>query len=617
MLQEQDQAQASRFHSLRGGLGRRILLWFLALSLLPLFLSNSVGYTFSHRIIEDHVHRYLRALGQIQTDHVAHAVERHQLFLEMIASGNPHVPENLKIASYALGENRESAAATEALREILQAVLVNLPSLTELFVLDKDGRLVGGTGSVPYGSDFSDTSFFRVALEGSFYAGEWPDNSASQRPAFRFATAIRGEDSQVVGVLGATVGVSEQNLFLLMTEHVAEKVETFIVCSGGRPLFVSHAHQPIDYAERLPSPLVDMPPGSHATYVNYAGEEVIGVSLPIRGVPWMYIAEESVESAFGELRGLRLLSATLEGLFALLLVGIVWLVAGSIVKPLRRLVAAAHQIRQGNLDAQVEVDRPDELGELSYTFNQMAQGLKESAAQIQDLHDQDMRRAAQLASVGELAAGVAHEIKNPLAGASSGIELLVQKLDRGEPTDGMVLQIQDQLRRIERAVRDLLSYARPTEPRVGWVSPHQLVDRVIALVKPQAEAAGVSIDYETETETDKVRVDPELLTQALVNLALNGIQAMPQGGVLTIRTDQVGGTIRISVSDTGKGILDEDLQHIFRPFFTTRHRGTGLGLSITRTIVERHGGRVEVESAPGQGSRFTLVLLAAGEESAA
>jgi signal transduction histidine kinase len=617
MLEEQDQAQVSRFRSLRGGLGRRILMWFLALSLLPLFLSNSVGYTFSRRIIEDHVHRYLGALGQIQTDHVAHAVERHQLFLEMIASGNPHVSGYLRIASDALAGDGESENAPEALREILHAGLADLPSLTELFVLDRDGRLVEGTGPDPFGTDFSNASFFRVALEGSFFAGEWPDEDASQRPAFRFATPIRDEQNQVVGVLAATVGASEQNSFLLMTEHVAEHVETFIVCRGGRPLFVSHAHRPIDYAERLASPLVDMPPGSQATYVNYAGEEVIGVSLPIRGVPWVYIAEEPVESAFGELRGLRLLSATLEGLFALLLVGIVWLVAGSIVKPVGRLVEAAHRIQEGDLDAQVEVERPDELGELSYTFNQMAHGLKESAAQIQDLHDQDMRRAAQLASVGELAAGVAHEIKNPLAGASSGIELLEQKLDRGEPTDGIVLQVRDQLSRIERAVRDLLSYARPKEPRVGWVIPRLLVDRVIALVKPQAEAAGVTIKQEADTETDRVRVDPELLSQALVNLALNGIQAMSPGGVLTIRTDQVRGAIRIAVSDTGKGIPDDDLQRIFRPFFTTRHRGTGLGLAITRAIVERHGGRVEVESTPGQGSSFILVLLTAGKESAA
>jgi signal transduction histidine kinase len=332
-------------------------------------------------------------------------------------------------------------------------------------------------------------------------------------------------------------------------------------------------------------------------------------------MPWLYIGEVPVRTAFGRLRSLRLLSAALEGVFALALVGIVWVVAGSIVSPLRRLVSAAERIRSGDLDAHVRVDSDDELGELSATFNQMAHGLRESASEIHELHEQDMRRAAQLASVGELAAGIAHEIKNPLAGASSGIDMLERELPRSSSSESLLRQIRTQLRRIESALRDLLSYARPKQPTVGWAVPRQLVERVVTLVGPQAEAAGLSIEQDTARETKRVRVDPELLTQALVNLSLNGIQAMPAGGVLTFGVEPMNDEIRITVSDTGTGIPEDAMNEIFRPFFTTKHRGTGLGLAITRSIVERHGGRLEVESTPGQGSTFALVLSAVDEES--
>jgi signal transduction histidine kinase len=415
-------------------------------------------------------------------------------------------------------------------------------------------------------------------------------------------------------VLGATIGGEGQQAFLSMPEHMADQVQAFIVCAGGRPLSVSHAHAPVDYTQRLPSPLVDLPPGSVATYVNYEGISVIGTSRPIRGAPWTYIAEESVESAFGELRGLRLLSAALEAVFALALVGIVWVVAGTIVSPLRHLVGAAQRIRAGDLEANVLVDRRDELGELGSTFNEMAEGLRASAEEIRDLHDQDMRRAAQLASVGELAAGIAHEIKNPLAGASSGIDLLEQHLNQGQPPGRVLSQVRAQLRRIDQAIRDLLSYARPKEPRVGHVAPELLIDRVITLVRPQAEAVGVRLERSINTAERRVQVDPELLTQALVNLALNGIQAMESGGVLTMGTEQAGDEVRITVSDTGTGLRATEIEEIFRPFFTTKHRGTGLGLAITRSIVERHGGRLEVESTPGRGSCFALILSTVEEE---
>jgi signal transduction histidine kinase len=615
VLQKRDPDTNVRSHPLRRGLGRRILVWFLVLSLLPLFLSNSVGYGVSRRIIERQVHEYLQALVEVQADHVAHQVELHQLRLEAMVASSRFLPVSIDAASEAVTSGQVHDPAVIALQSFLRRRHREMAAMSELYVLDASGITIGATRPKRLGSSLSETDLFATAVGGRFFIGEWGGEGGATHSVFRLATRINDDAGGTLGVLGATVDPEEQREFLDLDAHLGPHVEAFVLCAAGRPLFVSHAHGPVDYGQRLQSPLVEMPPGSVATYVNYEGAEVIGISVPIGDLPWLYVAELPISAAFGQLRGLRLLSAALEGLFALALVGIVWLVAASIVSPLRRLVWAAERIRSGDLKAHVRVDSADELGELSETFNQMARGLRESASEIQELHEQEMRRAEQLASVGELAAGVAHEIKNPLAGATSGIDMLEDAI-RGEPVpEKLLAQVRIQLRRIDSAIRDLLSYARPTQPTKGHVAPEQLVERAEALVRSQAEAAGVRVERSPSQTTRSVSVDPELVTQALVNLSLNAIQAMPEGGVLTFGIGERSDEIAISVQDTGSGMSAEVMDKIFRPFFTTKHRGTGLGLAITRSIVERHGGHVEVESAPGSGSTFTLVLSTVGKES--
>lgn len=138
--------------------------------------------------------------------------------------------------------------------------------------------------------------------------------------------------------------------------------------------------------------------------------------------------------------------------------------------------------------------------------------------------------------------------------------------------------------------------------------PGRLIDRVVGLIRAQAEAAGVRVETRLAPDVPKIEIDPDLMTQTLVNLALNGIQAMSPGGVLTLTVVRDGEHVRIGIADTGTGIAEQDLEHIFRPFYTTKHEGTGLGLAISRGIVDRHGGLIEVTSEPGRGSTFTLAF---------
>jgi signal transduction histidine kinase len=600
----------------RGTLGRRILLWFLILSLLPLLLSNTVGYGVSHRILEGQVKRYLRALAETQAQLVSHEIDRHLLRLASLIEGNPSMAPDLGAAAAEMRSAGQPGPVGKELLAHLDHELKEFPSYSEFVLLDASGVAAVTTDSQRRGSDWSQTRLFWEASRGPFFTEDWEWRHGVALPVFHVAQPITDRHGDLAGVFVATASFATQREFLHIPPHLAGYVETYIVARDGRPLFVSHAHLPLDFNVRLPSPLAEEPAGSTAAYTNYEGEEVLGISTEIPGLDWKCIAEAPIEAAFGQLLDLRILSAVLEGVFALALVAIVWFVARSIVSPLRRLVTAAERIRRGDMGVEVKVDREDELGQLGHTFNQMSQGLERSAAEIQELHAQQMLRAGQLASVGELASGIAHEIKNPAASIASGIDLLARELEDDVKAEGIVRLIRAQLKRIESAVSNLLSYARPRRPHAVWADVQQIVDRSAALVKPQAEAANVRIETRQEGALPRVQVDTELLTQALVNLALNGIQAMRDGGVLGITTEYRDDAVRISVTDTGTGMGEDQLQKIFRPFFTTKHRGTGLGLAITRGIVERHGGRIEVVSRIAEGSSFTLVIPVAPKEAA-
>lgn len=592
------------------GLRRRILMWFLVLSLVPLLVSNTVGYSVTSRIIEHQARRYLLALTEIEAQHVAAEVERHLLYLDAVVAGNTFLVTAVQRAALAVRAGERQSETVTGLHEHLDRKLAELPPLSELFVIDTGGMVVASTVHDRVGADWSQTELFRLGKRGRYFANDLETLGGLVGPVYRLATPIPDDEGASVGLLAAAVGFERVQGFLRIPPHLAGDIHAFIVDREGHPLFASHPHAGLDYGEALPSPLLGQLDRAVVRYVNYEGVDVLGTSVPVPQRSWRYIAEASVSSIFGQLRGLAVFAALLEAAFALLLVAVVWVVARSIVAPLRRLVAAAELIRRGELGIEVQIDRPDELGDLGSTFNQMSLELRDSAHRIQELHDHEMRRAAQLASVGELASGIAHEIKNPLVGVASGLDLLAAQIGSNPTAESYLRQMRAQLKRIELAIRDLLSYARPREPRLMLTNPTLLVDRVIRLVTSQAEAAGVRVEKLAAETIPKIRLDPELVAQTLVNLALNGIQAMGPGGVLTISTTSANDEVRIAVSDTGTGIPQEQLETIFRPFYTTKHQGTGLGLAITRGIIERHDGRLEVESDVGIGSTFTLVFSA-------
>jgi len=595
-----------------GGLRRRILVWFFVLSLVPLFVSNTVGYQVTRRIIERQAQSYLVAWTAAEAGHVALEVERHQRNLDAVAGSDRALVEGIVPAGRAARAGLLESAAITRLHAQLDRTLEQLAGPSELFLLDGEGRVVAATAPRRLNTDWSTSELAHAALRGPYFTEDLEAFGGLVTPVYRLATPVRTAGGQVVGVLVATVGFERVGDFFRIADHVAGDIHAYLLDERGAVLAASHPRPGMDFGRPFVPALPDSGETAVRRYANFEGVPVLASAAPVKAGNrrWYYVAEAPEARVLGPLRVLAVLAGVLETSFAFTLIAIVWIVARSIVTPLRHLVAGAERIRAGELGVTVQVDRGDELGDLGRTFNQMSQALEESTGRIQALHDQEMRRAAQLASAGELASGIAHEIKNPLIGVMSGLDLLSKRASSPSEVETLTGQMREQLGRIESAIRDLLSYARPKAPRFIRTDPNRIVDRMVRLLAPQAESRRVRIDTRLSPSVPQMEMDPELMTQALVNLALNGIQAMDPGGVLTFSTIQEGGEVKLTVRDTGAGIPADQLDRVFRPFYTTKHRGTGLGLAITRGIVERHGGRLAVQSQVGAGSTFTIIFEA-------
>jgi signal transduction histidine kinase len=224
-----------------------------------------------------------------------------------------------------------------------------------------------------------------------------------------------------------------------------------------------------------------------------------------------------------------------------------------------------------------------------------------------------------MASIGELAPGIAHELRNPLAGIQGAIHILAEGFPREDPRRQVTDEIQKQIYKMERLVRDLLNYAKPVPSRYVPTNIHEVIDGVLSFFMTQlGRPENFRVEKRYFASMPKTMVDPSTMEQAFLNIVLNAHKAMPQGGTLTIVTQLLNGdgteTVEVVFEDTGIGVPEQNLSRIFNPFFSTRPDGTGLGLSITKNIIEQHGGTIIAQSQVNQGTRFIITLPVTQEQ---
>ena len=282
----------------------------------------------------------------------------------------------------------------------------------------------------------------------------------------------------------------------------------------------------------------------------------------------------------------------------------------TVQRPMVELQQKIARLGGGDLSVSVSfAHRNDEIGDLGRNFNQMVRQMRESRIEIERLHRTQMSRAEHMATLGEMATGLAHEIRNPLAGIAGVIEIIGRDLPATSPARAVVKDVRQEITRINRIVTDLLHTARPHPPRVRKSDLNTTVEHAVMLGRQQALAKAVEITLHKDPSLPEIEHDSDQIHQVMLNLLLNALQAVDQkNGKIGVTLERQKDSAVIEVSDNGRGISPELLPNIFRPFFTTKGDGTGLGLSLARRIVEDHQGRIDVTSTVAKGTTFAVVI---------
>ncbi len=319
----------------------------------------------------------------------------------------------------------------------------------------------------------------------------------------------------------------------------------------------------------------------------------------------------------------------IAGLSVVFLLTILYFLTARITRPLQRMVVATQEIARGDLSHKVHVASRDEIGALACSFNQMTDRLREANEKLldwgrtlewkvkertQELSDiqSHLIQSEKLASIGKLAAGIAHEINNPLGAVLIYGHLILEETPQGQPHYENLKKIIRETTRCKDIVTGLLDFARPKEPQRQPTDVHDLLDRCLAFTEQQALFQNIRVEKVYAPNLPRIVADSGQLQQVFMNIIFNAAESMNGTGILTLQTSfhPSRDEVSVAIADTGHGIKDEDRKRLFEPFFTTKDvgKGTGLGLAISYGIIQKHQGTIKVQSEAGRGATFTISL---------
>lgn len=349
---------------------------------------------------------------------------------------------------------------------------------------------------------------------------------------------------------------------------------------------------------RTVKPLIGEPSLLHGIPLNGRGKDVLGVLLVASSRQELYALTWFIRTVgvAGALAGIALGAV------------IAWWASARVTKPVRELAAGAREVAHGNLNTRVEVDSKDEIGELAQAFNQMTGQLVEQRDRLIQVE--------RVAAWRELARRLAHEMKNPLFPLQITVENLQRARQLGPAQFDEVFQeststLLAELSQLKSIINRFSDFAKMPAPRFEPVKLGELLPALVKLFEPQWQAPDrprITSSLHLDDPALTVEADPDQLNRALRNLILNAMDAMPNGGTIAMTARRAPGAVVIEVADTGAGLTREECERLFTPYYTTKTHGTGLGLAIVQSVVSDHGGKIGVESEPGQGSTFRIEL---------
>jgi signal transduction histidine kinase len=499
----------------------------------------------------------------------------------------------------------------------------------EIWVLNLKGQIVSGNLS---NASFEKEEWFQRAIKEERLILGPALQPKSLQPAIIISFSIKDARGRPMGVLKELIDLTYITE-LISESKLGETGKLFIVNPQGEFVvsnrlieLLKKGTSRVPYFEKI-----QLQPGYTGVYTDYMGHEVLGSWKWIPNLRCYLIAEQGTKEAFYAIDLLVKKAFAIFIISIVLILGISYWVIGRVTGPVKHLSKAVASFAEGHFEKTVSSSRKDEIGKLIAGFNVMAEKLKKAylelegkveasdkelqiAYQVLKQRQEQLIRSEKMAALGQLSAGIAHEVRNPLTSFKIFIQSLEKEMDLEDHQKEDFRIIMKEIDRINENITRFLNFARPEEPLFQAIKVNSLLQDTINLMGAKLKNSGIRLDILLPDEHPPVEGDPRQLTQVFLNLLLNAIEAMPHGGTLTIRSvvkvnpDTLQESLQTMIKDTGHGIPEKDQPYLFDPFFTTKAGGTGLGLSIVYSIIQKHNGRIEVESELGKGSSFILSL---------
>ncbi len=503
----------------------------------------------------------------------------------------------------------------------------------EIMFVSQDGRVISsGAGNAP-GLEIEE-GVLKSKVEGLSISDIYL-NPLQGESLFRISAPVDNASGGVLGSVHASVGTGAI-LSAVLSVSLGKTGECYLVNREGK--FLAHKEperiltENIAQSESFKNIFNAASP--RTSYTDYRGIEVIGASMMIPGTQWALVVEQDRDEAFEAADTLQ------RYVYAVILLSIIgtfgsaWILARYLSNPIRKLSKAANDLAGGDFQGvQLRTSRTDEIGILYEAFAHMARQLQDRHLRLEaqvtrreielrrtdeklQLTQKAAARSQQLASLGQLAAGVAHEIRSPLTSLKMFLESIETEVDVSPEFEEDFHIAMGQVRRMESTINQFLNFARPQAPIFSEFEVNELIEDSLLVVKPRAMQQETSIAADSGESMPLISGDRKQLGEALLNLIINGLDAVGSHGQIEINAqkdtlvsrERSVECIRIDVRDSGPGIDKEVFPHIFDPFYTSKATGTGLGLSIVHGTIARHGGEVRVETGPGTGSTFSLMI---------
>lgn len=634
-------------------IGPKVLLTMLGVAVPSLLLFSLLMLHSRGRILEENVIRQLNDVAAISAQTVQDLVENSQKSLLAIAA-SPDVGELIRrqetgdkeAFSKARDRLEKSFLDFQKLDRTIQAIRFIdaqgyvLVKVREAEIIPRTGPLVPSLGMAAV-SLMADRDFFKNAIglkKGKIWISNlergWMEGEEYWCPAMvRFATPLFYSNGTVAGVVvinvwGEAVGATINRL-ISKDEGEVFLVERNLRDKTRHGIYLFHQNSSCEFGNQTGSKITalqDYPPSIIDAWmrenkgINHhpeSGDILVHRYFSPYGRDdqgWVIVVNARRDFFLAPLVTMKKNLLFTSGLVLALMILTSLFFARTITRPLRAVIDGTHRISK-DLGSRITVKSKDEIAILAHEINDMAESLQQHMEEKSRIEEQ-IRQSEKLASVGEMAAGLAHELNTPLGNIRAISALARKDIEKGvgEP-DSLLDDFKDigaQTEKCSQIITGLLGFARKQKSEFALHNINDLIEKTISLVRIKSDKKNILIEFNRNEQLPHIKVDSHQIEQVCINILLNALDAVETGGKVSVQPEFSGSFVSIRFSDTGKGIRPEIIGRIFDPFFTTKEvgKGTGLGLSLSYGIVKNHGGTIKVESTEGQGTVFTVLLPA-------